>query len=349
MCTQLLKSVCRPNERGSPSVNAFKYGSEARIIEVTTFLEIALAPHEADKAHPAFTKLFVETQFEADAECLLARKRPRDSGEKSVWAFHTLTTGGRPLGPVEFETDRARFIGRGYTLSRPRGIETRLGSTVGSVADPAFIMRRRLTIQPGEHVQLTAVTGVAESKEQAIDIVHQLSQEQQVERAFQLAWTRTQIELQHLRITAADLAVFQLLAGRTLYTAPLRPERESSIAVNQKGQQGLWAYGVSGDRPIVIIRIADTMNLSFINKLLIGYEYLRHNRLFIDLVILNESVEGYQQDLQEALRRTLEQIVGRHSTGQGGIPSCQPLNYRMSISHCYSRYPVLYCEQMVPV
>ncbi|MGO4500182.1 glucoamylase family protein [Paenibacillus sp. 2RAB27] len=294
-------------------------GSEARTLEVTTFLEIALAPHNADKAHPAFTKLFIETQFEADAECLLARKRPRDGGEKSVWAFHTLTTGGRPLGPVEFETDRARFIGRGYTLSRPNGIATRLGSTVGSVADPAFIMRRRLTLQAGEQVELTALTGVTESKEQAIDIVQQLSQKQQIERSFQLAWTRSQIEVQHLHISIADLAVFQLLAGCTLYAAPLRPERESSIAVNQKGQQGLWAYGISGDLPIVIIRVSDAVNLSFINKLIIGFEYLRHNRLFIDLVILNESVEGYQQDLQEALRRMVEQIISGQGSGQGGV------------------------------
>jgi cyclic beta-1,2-glucan synthetase len=315
-------------------------GSEARIIEVTTFLEIALAPHDADKAHPAFTKLFIETQFEADAECLLARKRPRNSGEQSVWGFHTLTSGDRPLGPVEFETDRARFIGRGYTLARPSGIATRLGSTVGPVADPAFIMRRRLTLQPGEQVELTALTGVAESKEQAIDIVQQLSQKQQVEKSFQLSWTRSQIEIQHLHITIADLAVFQLLAGCTLYTAPLRPERENGIAVNQKGQQGLWAYGVSGDLPIVMIRVSDTMNLSFINKLIIGYEYLRHNKLFIDLVILNESVEGYQQDLQEALRRMVEQIVGGQGSGQGGVhvlPASQLVDGDKSLLFAVSR------------
>ncbi|EXX89707.1 glycosyl transferase family 36, partial [Paenibacillus darwinianus] len=294
-------------------------GSDARIIEVTTFLEIALAPPEADKAHPAFTKLFIETEYEAGAECLLARKRPRNAGEKSVWAFHALSTGHPSLGPVEFETDRARFIGRGYTLARPRGLESRLGGTVGSVADPAFVMRRRLDIEPGERVSLIAVTGGAETKEQALDIVRQLSQEQQVERSFQLAWTRSQIELQHLHITSADAAVFQWLAGRALYGAPLRAEREGGVAANTKGQQGLWAHGISGDRPIVMVRIADTTHLAFINKLLVGFEYLRHNGLFIDLVMLNESAGGYQQDLQEALVRTMEQIVGGHGGGHGGV------------------------------
>ncbi|MFD0694173.1 GH36-type glycosyl hydrolase domain-containing protein [Paenibacillus sp. GCM10027628] len=293
--------------------------SEERILEVTTFLEIALAPHEADKAHPAFTKLFVETQYDSGAECLLARKRPRDGGEKSVWAFHTLAAGDRAFGPVEFETDRVRFIGRGCTLARPRGIDTRLGSTVGSVADPAFIMRRRLSIAPGERVYMVAVTGVAETKEQALAMVQGLSQEQQVERVFQLAWTRSQIELQHLHITPADLAVIQLFASRALYTAPLRTERVNGIAANQKGQQGLWAHGVSGDRPIIMVRIENIANLPFIKKLLACYEYLRHNRLFFDLVIWNETAGGYQQDLQEALRRMVEQVAGRSSSGQGGV------------------------------
>ncbi|WP_313998015.1 GH36-type glycosyl hydrolase domain-containing protein [uncultured Paenibacillus sp.] len=315
-------------------------GSEARIIEVTTFLEIALAPPEADKAHPAFTKLFIETEYEASAECLLARKRPRNAGEKSVWAFHALSTGHPSLGPVEFETDRARFIGRGYTLARPRGLESRLGGTVGSVADPAFVMRRRLDIEPGERVSLIAVTGGAETKSQALDIVRQLSEEQQVERSFQLAWTRSQIELQHLHITSSDAAVFQLLAGRALYAAPLRAERERGIAANTKGQQGLWAHGVSGDRPIVTVRIADTTHLAFIGKLLAGFEYLRHNGLFIDLVMLNESAGGYQQELQEALLRTMEQIVGRHGAGHGGVhilPAAQLSDEDKSLLFAVSR------------
>jgi cellobiose phosphorylase len=297
----------------------YNTGSEARIIEVTTFHEIALASSNADKAHPAFTKLFIETDYEAGAECVLARKRPRDAGEKSVWAFHTLTSGNGCLGHVEYETDRSRFIGRGYTLNKPRGLESRLGNTVGSVADPAFVMRRRIIIESGARVHLTSVTGVAESKEQAVDIVQQLCQDQQVERCFQLAWTRSQIELQHLRITSADLAVFRMLAGRVVYTSPLRSEREKSIIANTKGQQGLWAHGISGDRPIIMVRISETTDLSFITKLLVGYEYLRHNRLFIDLVILNESEGGYQQDLQEALRRTMEQIVGQQGTGNDGV------------------------------
>ena len=127
----------------------------------------------------------------------------------------------------------------GHTLARPKGLESRLGGTVGSVADPAFVMRRRLSIEPGEQVQLTAVTGAAGTKEQALEISSQLSQEQQVERSFQLAWTRSQIELQHLHITSADAAVYQLLAGRALYMAPLREEQEKQYCCECERTAGL--------------------------------------------------------------------------------------------------------------
>ncbi|GAX90385.1 GH36-type glycosyl hydrolase domain-containing protein [Effusibacillus lacus] len=294
-------------------------GSETRIIEVTTFLELSLAPPIADEAHPAFSKLFVETEYAADAECLLARRRPYNEGEKALWAVHSLMVGGQSLGPVEYETDRACFIGRGHTLAQPQGIRSHLRGTVGAVADPAFIMRRRLTIEPGERVQLFAITGVAETKEEAISIVQRFSGDLQVERTFQLAWTRSQIELRHLHLTAAEARVFQRLAGQALYAAPLRGEREKSIVTNAKGQSGLWAYGVSGDWPIVLVRIADMANIKFIVKLLIGHEYLCRKGLPIDLVILNESAGGYQQDLQEALRRLVEHSVGHHGTGTGGV------------------------------
>ncbi|MFS0840351.1 GH36-type glycosyl hydrolase domain-containing protein [Paenibacillus sp. 1P03SA] len=294
--------------------------SEARIVEVTTFLEIALALPDADKAHPAFTKLFVETQLEEETGCLLARKRPRNAGDKSLWAFHNLAAFGADLGPAEFETDRAAFIGRGHSLARPKGLSARLEGTVGSVADPAFVMRRRLRLNPGESVRLCAVTGVADSREQSLETVRRLSDVRQVDRTFQLAWTRSQIDLQHLHITQAEASVYRALAGRVLYTGPLRPEQAESIAANGKGQQGLWAYGVSGDRPIVLARIAESANLPFVQKLLGGFEYLRRHGLFFDLVLFNESPGGYQQELRDALVRLSEQAAGNPgAAGQGGI------------------------------
>lgn len=294
-------------------------GNEAKIMEVTTFIELALAPPIADDAHPAFSKLFIETEYAADAECLLARRRPRHKSEKPLWTAHSLMVDGRTLGPVEYETDRASFIGRGHTISQPQGIRSRLRGKVGSVADPAFIMRRQLSIGPGEQIQLFAVTGAADSRDEAISIVRRFPGSQAVERTFQLAWNRSQIELRHLHITAAEAMTFQTLAGQVIYTTPLREEREDRITKNVKGQSGLWAHGVSGDRPMILVRIENRANLNFIVKLLLGHEYLRRMGLLFDMVILNESAGGYQQDLQEALRSAVEHGIDRHGAGHGGV------------------------------
>ncbi|WP_127495107.1 GH36-type glycosyl hydrolase domain-containing protein [Paenibacillus glycanilyticus] len=289
---------------------------EARIVEITTYMELAMAAHNADKAHPSFTKLFVQTEFASEEQCLLARKRPRNDDEKALWAFHTLRA-DEEQGAAEFETDRAAFIGRGHTLANPRGLAARLGGTFGAVADPAFIMRKRVHVEPGKQISLTAVTGAAESKKQALEIVSQLSSASQAERTFQMAWTRSQIDLQHLRIGEQEASAYQLLAGRVLFASPLRPEQEASISANTKGQPGLWAHGVSGDRPIILVSVAETSSLPFMNKLLVGYEYLRRKGLSFDLVIWNESSGGYQQELRDSLQRMIEQHVHNLNNGAG--------------------------------
>lgn len=295
------------------------HGSDTKIIEVTTYLELVLAAANVDLAHPAFTKLFVETEYDEGLECLLAYRRKRSPEDQSVWAVHSLVIAGQPLGPVEYETDRARFIGHGYTLAEPQGIRSRLNGTVGAVADPAFIMRRRVNIGPGERVQLFAITGAADTREEAAAILERLTPSGQVERSFQLAWTRTQIELRHLQLSVAEAKVFRLLAGRILYTSPLRDEQRKSISRNNMGQKGLWAHGISGDRPIVLVTIESSLGIPFIGKLLSGYEYLRSRGVQADLVILNKSAEGYQQELQESLQRAIEHAPIYQQSGRGSI------------------------------
>ncbi|MFC4779481.1 GH36-type glycosyl hydrolase domain-containing protein [Paenibacillus sp. GCM10023252] len=295
-----------------------------RILEVTTFIELAMAAPDADRAHPAFTKLFIETEVDEEKECMLARKRPRSGQEQAWWTVHKLSGSGASIGPAEYETDRAAFIGRGHGLSSPAGIAVKLGSAQGAVADPAFVMRRRLSLAPGAQTTLIAVTGAADTKEQAAELADRLATEQQADQVYQLAWTRSQIELQHMHLSPADIAVYGSMAGRVLYTAPMKLERERAIGANTFGQQGLWAHGISGDRPVVIAVIADIADLPFITKLSIGFDYLRRQGIGFDLVILNESAGGYQQDLQDALRRTMEQYASQ----AGGIHVLAAANLR---------------------
>ncbi|MGI6513148.1 MAG: GH36-type glycosyl hydrolase domain-containing protein [Syntrophomonadales bacterium] len=294
-------------------------GNEARIIEVTTFSELVLASPMADEAHPAFNKLFIKTEYEPRNQCLLAWRRPRHENERPLWAAHALEVTGPGLGPIEYETDRASFIGRGRPISRPQGIRTHLRGAVGSVSDPAFIMRRRLSIEPGEQVQLYAITAVADSREDVLDIVGRFSGSLVVERTFQLAWNRSQIEMRHFHLTAHEVRNFQTLAGRILFYPPLRKRHRQVIINNSKGQSGLWAYGISGDLPIILMQIENRANLQFVVRLVTGHEYLRRMGCSFDLVILNESPGGYQEELRESLRRAVEHGLEKHGGGPGNI------------------------------
>ncbi len=243
-------------------------GEEAKVLEVTTFVELALSNPIADAAHTAFSKLFIRTAFDAASGCLTAGRRPREAKDVTLWSAHSLMVDGNTLGSIEFETDRGSFIGRGYRLHAPQGIRTRLRGKVGSVADPAFVMRRRIRIEPKGQIRLTAVTSVGETREEAIEIVRKFAPDKAVERAFQLSWNRGQIEIRNLHLTNREAADFQRLAGRILYTPPLREDRGQSILRNTKGQSGLWSFGVSGDRPVVLVRIEDRSQMPFVVKML---------------------------------------------------------------------------------
>lgn len=137
-----------------------------RDIEITSYLEVVLAPGIADLSHPAFSNLFVQTEYVRALRALLCFRRPRSSREKTFWMFHTVVGGGR----VEYETDRARFIGRGRTVQFPRAMDNRqsLSNTVGAVLDPILSLRRRVRIPPGLTAEISFVTGAATSRSGAL-------------------------------------------------------------------------------------------------------------------------------------------------------------------------------------
>ena len=295
-------------------------GSRVREIEVTSYAELVLAPQAADVAHPAFSKLFVETEYLADVGALLATRRRRAPTEPEIWAAHLAVVDGEAVGKPEFETDRARFLGRGRSVRTPIAvIDGRpLSNTVGTVLDPIFALRRRVRIAPGAIVRIAFWTVVASSREAVLDLVDKHRDATAFERAATLAWTQAQVQLHHLGIDPGEAGLFQRLAGHLLYADPtLRPSSDT-IRRGGGGQPGLWPQGISGDLPIVLLRIADTENLDIARQLLQAHEYWRMKQLAVDLVILNERASSYVQDLQIALETLVRTSQSRPQVGEGG-------------------------------
>ena len=232
------------------------------------------------------------------------------------------------MGKPEVETDRARFLGRGRGIQSPAAMLSGqpLSNTVGTVLDPVFALRRRIRVAPGAVAHVAFWTMVASTREAVLDLADKHRDITAFERAATLAWTQAQVQLHHLGIDAAEAARFQRLAGHLLYAASaLRPSSDT-IRGGGGGQPGLWAQGISGDLPIVLLRIDDPEHLDIVRQLLQAHEYLRMKQFAVDVVILNERASSYVQDLEiaiETLVRTSQSRRPVRAETQIGRASCR--------------------------
>jgi len=303
LTTTLVVLVSAEDDAEVRRVSIANSGTRAREIEVTSYAELVLAPQADDVAHPAFLKLFVATEYLAELGTILATRRRRAPTEQEIWAAHMVIVDGEVVGKLEVETDRARFLGRGHVTNRPIAMidGRQLSNTVGTVLDPVFVLRRRVRVAPGAIVHIAFWTIVAETREAVLDVVDKHRDVTAFERARTLAWTQAQVQLHHLGIDPDEAGLFQRVAGHLLYAGPaLRPSSDT-ILRGSGGQPGLWSMGISGDLPIVLLRIADAEHVHLARQLLRAHEYWRMKQFAVDLVILNERASSYVQDLQIAL------------------------------------------------
>ncbi len=251
-------------------------------LELTTYLELALAPHRTDLAHPAFNKLFIETEWLPGCKALIARRRLRASDDRPVWAAH-LFVAEASTGATEFETDRARFLGPGRTLENPEALTRHLTNATGAVLDPIFSLRQRITILPNQRFQFALVTIVADSREAIVALAGRYSEFHTCARAFETAWTRSQLEMRRLRIRRADVQTFQQLAGLIIFPqAQLRPP-PARLSRGTEGQRALWRQGISGDLPLVVVMIGHLRDMEVVREILTAHTFWHLRGLKVDL------------------------------------------------------------------
>ena len=298
-------------------VSVLNSGNRPREIEFTSYAELALAPPAADIAHPAFSKLFVQTEYDPKTGAILATRRRRSGSEPEVWAAHVAVVEGEEIGETQVETDRARFLGRASAARRPVAVMDGrpLSNTVGTVLDPIFALRRRLVIPAGRTAHVAFWTVVASSRADVLDLVDKHRDPNAFDRAATLAWTQAQVQSSYLGIGPEEASLFQRLAGRLIYAdSSLRPSSET-IRRGGGAPDVLWAHGISGDLPIVVVRIQDVEEIAIVRQLLAAHEFWRMKQLAADLVILNERGASYMQDLQEALETQVRTSQSRPRAG----------------------------------
>ncbi|MGZ8237684.1 MAG: glucoamylase family protein, partial [Methylobacter sp.] len=273
-------------------------GAHSREIELTSYAEIVLTSQMADMAHPAFSNLFIQTEYLPQVSALIAQRRPRSEKDPQVWAAHVLACS---VGAgLQYETDRVRFIGRGQTLQAPASVTDGhpLSNTVGAVLDPIFSLRTRVSIEPGSTVHVTFTTLIAPTRQAAEDLADKYHNAATFDRVSDLAWTHAHIQLRHLRIKSDEAQLFQALANRLLYADPSLRANARLMHMNRLNVTGLWRFSISGDRPIILLRISSTDDRAIADQLIRAHEYWRMKRLSADLVILNEKEITYANELQ---------------------------------------------------
>ena len=297
-------------------------GRRAREIDLTSYIELAIAPQAADLAHPAFSKLFMVTEYMPELGVLIATRRRRSPTEPEVWAAHIAVVEGKETAPMQVETDRARFVGRGQTLARPAMADAPLSGTTGTVLDPIFAIRRRVLVPPGGRVRVAFWTMVADNPATLLDLVDRHRDPSAFDRATTLAWTQAQVQLRHLGISNAEAADLQSLAGIILRADPGLRSRSDKIIAGAGPQSGLWPFGISGDLPIVLMLIDDAADLAQVHQILAAHEYWRARNLTVDLVVLNDRSSSYVQDLQTGIEAAVRMAQSRPrgvGSAQGAI------------------------------
>jgi cellobiose phosphorylase len=296
------------------------HSEHPRIIELTSYFEAVLGPWQEDASHPAFSKLFVMTEYVRDHKCLLAVRRPRREDEKQTWLVHAMSVEEeQAVGEMQYETDRMKFIGRNRDITNAEALEPDqpLSGSHGPVLDPVMSLRRRVKIEPGGTVRAVYSAALASTRKEALELADKYNDFRISDRTFELSWTRSRVENRYLGLVPDEIISYLDMVPLLLYNSSFKKEYARHIESNTGSQQDLWTFGISGDLP-VILAVLEAEDEDILEWILKGHEYLRMKGLYTDLVVLINKVEGYSQPLNEKVRNAIAASHARELSGKPG-------------------------------
>lgn len=283
-------------------VTLTNHGSEKRQIELTSYMEVVLDTYLAELSHPAFNKLFIESSFIEGHNIFLSKRRGTQDVNKP-YLVHMVKSSMKPIGSIEYENDRLKFIGRNNTVQNPEAVvgSLQLSNITGFSNDPIVSLRIRVELEAENTVDVYFITGVCSNNDEAVRISEELNNLARIDDLNKKFRLQSYLELKYLDITSAQLKAFLNLISPIFYPSRYYRGPIENIRRNSGTQCDLWRFGVSGDRPIMLLRVNSIEQIGTVKDVFKAYEYLRLNNVDVDLIVLSDAKYGYMQELDDLL------------------------------------------------
>jgi cyclic beta-1,2-glucan synthetase len=294
-------------------------GDKDRLIEVTSYMEPVAAPDIVDTGHPVFARMFLKTDFDANNHAIFVERQKRELTDPSIAIAHLVVSEEEQTSATEFETDRMRFLGRGRSLTEAAAFDpgSSLSGTDGFTMDPCVSLRRTVLVPAGEKVSLVFWTIAAANRAEVEEATRHYGKPDSFAQGLMQAWTRTQSQLRQVGINSKEAAIYQRLARYLVYPDMATRADTATVRKGLRPQSVLWAATLSGDAPLVTLRITDELGADLLKELLRAQGFLQSRGVEVDLVVFNELAGTQAQDMQ----RTIDQLcdAARHASEIAGI------------------------------
>lgn len=302
-------------------VNLKNNGNEEEIIELTSYLEPVLSKKEQDYAHPAFNNLFLITKYDEKTNSLIVKRKRRELNQEEIYLATTLSTNSETIGDFEYEINEEKFIGRG-NLGIPQMVQNSnpLSKAIGLVTEPIVALRKTIKIKPQEEVNIDLIISVGNEEEVVKENLEKYKSSENVKTEFEVAKARVETESRYLEIKGKDIEIYQKMLSYIIFDNPAKSRLIKNIPERNYKQEELWKYGISGDLPIILVKIKDSNDKYVISEVLKAHEFFRSKNIQTEVVILDEEKYSYENYVKEEIEDTiLNRQMGYLKNIKGGI------------------------------
>ena len=301
------------------TLEIFNSGVNSETLEITSYIEPILSEKFQDYSHKAFNNLFLTFSYEGAIDTIIVKRKSRDNKNKEIYLAVKFFVKDEQEAETEFELDKEKFNGR-CNMKLPNAIANSnpFSRKIENTTDPIIAIKKVITVESEKSKVLNLIMAVGESKEDVIKEIIKYTNSEKIDRTFELSKARVSAENRYLGIKGKDVETYQRMLSYLIFPY---------LFINKKIEENmickisdLWKYGISGDLPILLVKINNVNDIDVVKEVIDAYEYYKTKNVKIDLVILNEEKENYENYVKDAIHSIiLNKNLGYMQNIDGGI------------------------------